>query len=131
MKRQGYFSLAFIEGLSGGAAIEWGEVTLEGLIEYLGRKVPSDLRRDQGENAKQVPRVMLDGYSAKGLVLSVTAPKVVATTPVPAPTPTLDPEEEAWKVVAPSKNPEVVREFLRLHPNGRYMKAAQLKLKDL
>ena len=39
VKRQGYFSYAFIEGLSGGGANERGEVMLEGIIRYLDEKV--------------------------------------------------------------------------------------------
>ncbi|MFN7623529.1 MAG: formylglycine-generating enzyme family protein, partial [Acidobacteriota bacterium] len=53
------------------------------------------------------------------------------TTVAPAPTPTPDPEAEAWKVVAISTNVEVVRDFIKYFPGGRYIGAAQLKLKEL
>jgi formylglycine-generating enzyme required for sulfatase activity/uncharacterized caspase-like protein len=129
VKRQGYFSLAFIEGLSGGAANERGEVTLDGLIEYLGKKVPADLRRDQGENAKQVPRAVVDGYAAKGLVLSVTAPKVVVTTPA------RDPEEVAWEIASSRVDPVLLRSdlqsFLVEFPKGKFAPAARLRLRQL
>ncbi|NBO66868.1 MAG: caspase family protein, partial [Acidobacteria bacterium] len=125
-RRQGYFSQAFIEGLSGGAKRSNGEVTLAGLIEYIEKQVPIYVRRSQERSARQEPRTVVEGYRAADLVLSVTTPVVA-----PVPTPTLDPEEEAWKVVSPSKNPEVVREFLHLYPKGRYAGAAQLKLKEL
>ena len=129
-RRQGYFSQAFIEGLSGRAKNMNGEVTLAGLMKYIEDQVPVYVRRSQERSARQEPRTAVEGYRAADLVLSVTAP-VVAPTPTPTPTPTLDPEEEGWKVIATSKNPEVVRGFLRLNPNGRYAGAAQLKLKEL
>jgi len=53
------------------------------------------------------------------------------TTVAPAPTPTPDPEAEAWKVVAISTNVEVVRDFIKYFPGGRYIGAAQVKLKEL
>ena len=53
------------------------------------------------------------------------------TTAAPAPTPTPDPEAEAWKVVAISNNVEVVRDFIKYFPGGRYIGAAQVKLKEL
>ena len=65
-KRQGYFSYAFIEGLSGGAANERGEVTLEGMIRYLDEKV-----RNASEG-RQKPFTVVDGYNASSLILNTT-----------------------------------------------------------
>lgn len=127
VNKQGYFSYAFIEGLKGAAANSNGEVTLERLANYLKEKVPFYVKRDLGAQRRQVPRIVVENYGAEKLVLAMT-------TPPPRPPRPIDPyagEEEAWQIVRNTRNPELIRDFLKEFPSGRYAVAARLKLKDL
>ena len=45
--------------------------------------------------------------------------------------PGMDPEEEEWRFVRDSGNPERVRDFLERHPNGRFSGAAQALIEQL
>ncbi|MFZ4629868.1 MAG: caspase family protein, partial [Blastocatellia bacterium] len=142
-KKHGYFIAEVVAGLSGAAANDQGEVTLQRLVSYLEDKVPTKVTLDLGH--RQLPFMELKGYKAADLVISVNrdmaSPALSAAIspvdppgPVPGPTPltpAIPPEEEAWKIVAPSQNPEVVRNFLKIYPEGRYSAAAQLKLVEL
>ena len=51
--------------------------------------------------------------------------------PEPVPEPGMDPEEEEWRFVRDSGNPQTVRDFLERHPNGRFVGAAQALLERL
>ena len=54
-----------------------------------------------------------------------------AVRPEPAAEPGMDPEEEEWRFVRDSGNPQTVRDFLERHPNGRFVGAAQALLERL
>ncbi|HEV3467969.1 MAG TPA: caspase family protein [Pyrinomonadaceae bacterium] len=73
-KRQGYFTWALVEGLKGAAANERGEVTLDGLVDYLQERVPKQVKLDLGAGKLQRPFAVVEGYKADELVLSVAAP---------------------------------------------------------
>lgn len=80
-KKQGYLSLVLIEGLTGAAANEKGEVTLTRLVTYVQETVPKLVSLALGR--EQRPFVSIDGYKADELVLSVVEkPVVVAAKPV-------------------------------------------------
>ncbi|MEN3331139.1 MAG: uncharacterized protein V7641_504 [Blastocatellia bacterium] len=70
-KKQGYFSLALVEGLAGDAANEKGEVTLGGLISYLQKIVPKRTLQELGGGKQQQPYALIEGYKADELVISV------------------------------------------------------------
>jgi Caspase domain len=70
-KRQGYFTWALVEGLKGRAANERGEVTLDGLINYLQERVPKQVQLDLGAGKSQRPYAVVEGYKADELVLAV------------------------------------------------------------
>ena len=71
-KKNGYFTLAIVEGLKGGAANEKGEVTLESLKKYVQEEVPKRVKIDLGVGKKQEPQVVVEGYKANDLVVSIT-----------------------------------------------------------
>ncbi|MBC7930170.1 MAG: caspase family protein [Rubrivivax sp.] len=70
-KKQGYFTWALVEGLKGAAANEKGEVTLDGLVNYIQDRVPKQVRLDLGAGKVQRPFAVIEGYKADELVLSV------------------------------------------------------------
>lgn len=82
-KKQGYFSLAFVEGLKGGAANGSGEVTLGGLVSYLQSEVPKRVQRDLGKSKQQTPYPVMEGF-ANELVVSVTGAALKPVVVVPA-----------------------------------------------
>ncbi len=67
-KKQGYFSLALIEGLKGAASNEKGEVTLGSLKKYLEENVPRRVQLDLGK--VQVPLAIREGVAEDELVLA-------------------------------------------------------------
>ena len=69
-KKQGYFTLALIDGLRGEAANEKGEVTLAGLVKYMQETVPRYVHRDLGPEKQQVPSATMEGYKADELVIA-------------------------------------------------------------
>ena len=76
--RHGYFTLALVEGLRGGAANERGEVTLASLVNHLQSTVASQVRLDLGQGREQKPFAEIGGYRANELVLSVKDPNAAA-----------------------------------------------------
>lgn len=76
--RNGYFTLALVEGLRGGAANERGEVTLASLVDHLQSTVTSQVRLDLGQGREQKPFAEIGGYRASDLVLSVKDPGAAA-----------------------------------------------------
>lgn len=76
--RHGYFTLALVEGLRGGAANGRGEVTLASLVEYLQSQVASQVRLELGQGREQKPFAEIGGYRANELVLSVKDPAAAA-----------------------------------------------------
>ncbi|HSB08580.1 MAG TPA: SUMF1/EgtB/PvdO family nonheme iron enzyme [Blastocatellia bacterium] len=71
-KNQGYFTWALVEGLTGAAANERGEVTMSGLVSYLQEKVPKRVLQDLGQEKKQRPWAQIEGYRADELVIAIT-----------------------------------------------------------
>lgn len=123
------------------------------LIRYLqapGLKVEDVFKRvrvevEQQSNGKQVP---WEASSLKGdfYFAGQAAPTVavVPQTPVTPPAPplgnppraseparTINEEEALWKVIENSENPVDFTEYLRAYPNGRFVPAAQAKLRRL
>jgi uncharacterized caspase-like protein len=76
--RHGYFTLALVEGLKGGASNDRGEVTLASLVDYLQSNVTSQVRLDLGQGREQKPFAEIGGYRANELVLSVKDPAAAA-----------------------------------------------------
>lgn len=83
-KKQGYFSLALVEGLAGQAANEKGEVTLGKLISYLQKIVPRRTLQELGGGKQQQPYALIEGYKADELVISVVPVPASATSAVAA-----------------------------------------------
>jgi len=71
-KKQGYFTWALIEGLSGRAANEKGEVTLAALVNYVRDVVPRRVGIELGQGRRQRPYVVMEGYKPEELVMAVT-----------------------------------------------------------
>ncbi len=70
-KKQGYFSWAIVEGLSGKAANVNGQITLGSLVKFVSDQVPKMVAIDMGSGKKQKPFAQIEGYKADELVLSV------------------------------------------------------------
>jgi len=81
-KKQGYFTWALIEGLSGRAANDKGEVTLAGLVNYVREVVPKRVGIELGQGKRQRPYVVMEGYKPEELVLALT-PIVTKSSPKP------------------------------------------------
>jgi uncharacterized caspase-like protein len=71
VKKQGYFTWALVEGLSGQAANDKGEVTLGGLMKYVEETVPKYVHRDLGPDKQQKPFAIVEGYKADELVVAI------------------------------------------------------------
>jgi len=70
-KKQGYFSWAIVEGLSGKAANVNGQITLGSLVKFVSDQVPKRVAIDMGSGKKQKPFAQIEGYKADELVLSI------------------------------------------------------------
>lgn len=70
-KRQGYFTHALVEGLTGKAANERGEVTLAALVKYVQTEVPKRVKLNLGPEKDQKPFAVIEGYRADDLVVAV------------------------------------------------------------
>jgi hypothetical protein len=86
-KKQGYFTAGLVEALKGRAANSKREVTLSGLIEYLRKAVPLEAQRELGQNVRQQPRGVTDGYQPDEVVLSFTGSSGQATASTGKPQP--------------------------------------------
>jgi len=71
-KKEGYFSSALVEALSGKASNTNGVVTLESLLRYLEDTVPARVQRDKGNSIIQKPWATVEGYRASELVLAAS-----------------------------------------------------------
>ncbi len=81
-KKQGYFSLALVEGLKGAAKNEKGEVTLAGLVKYVQETVPKRVSLDLGKGKQQRPFANIEGFKANELVLTILpAETLIPVTP--------------------------------------------------
>lgn len=81
-KRQGYFSWAIAQALSGAAANDRGEVTLRALVKYLEDKVPKLVALDYGAKVIQKPFAEIGGYRADELVLARSRPATTLKAPI-------------------------------------------------
>ncbi|HKP85887.1 MAG TPA: tetratricopeptide repeat protein [Blastocatellia bacterium] len=68
-KKQGYFSLALIEGLKGAAVDDRAEVTLASLVRYVQEVVPRRVQLELGKEQK--PFAVKEGFKEDELVLAV------------------------------------------------------------
>lgn len=68
-KYRGFFSYAIEEGLRGKAANQKGEITLGGLIDYIGKTVKDRVYVEK--NQRQVPYPMTEGFNNSNLVLAI------------------------------------------------------------
>ncbi len=105
--RNGYFTLALVEGLKGGAVNERGEVTLAALIKYLQDNVPRRVTLDLGQGRVQKPFAVVEGYRADELVLSVKDPKAAAA--ADANVQRMKAEAPAQPATAPANAPPIGR----------------------
>jgi len=69
-EKQGYFTRALVEALSGQAANRKGEVTLGGLVKYLQEAVPKSVQQDLGADKQQRPSALIEGYKADEVVIT-------------------------------------------------------------
>lgn len=70
VRRHGYFTMALVEGMSGAAKNDRGEVTLAALVDYVQRRVPELV----GSRLKQRPWKESAGFLENELVVSVAGP---------------------------------------------------------
>lgn len=118
-KKQGYFTWALVEGLKGAAANDKGEVTLNGLLNYLQDQVPKRISLDLGTGKIQKPYAIIQGYKANDLVLS----KVAAAENVAI----VDPaavERSDWEIAQAKNNPIALRDYLKKYPSGMFAEQA-------
>jgi formylglycine-generating enzyme required for sulfatase activity len=88
-RKQGYFITEVVEALSGKAANERGEITLERLIAHVEDKVPTRVMLSTGREQKPFARI--EGYRANALVLATAATTTSVTPPPVTPTITTPP----------------------------------------
>jgi formylglycine-generating enzyme required for sulfatase activity len=106
VKQGGYFTSAVVEALSGKAANEKGEVTLNSLVRYVGEKVPEMSKK--GVGVEQKPKYKIEGYMANELVIAMVPHRLKP--PAEAPTLTL----EASKPALPQPHPPVTLPAMRV-----------------
>lgn len=141
-KHQGYFTWELVQGLSGGAANDRGEVTLAGLVDYVQKQVPKHVLTDLGAGREQRPFAEIEGYEADQLVVAV-ASRGIAVTPAAPPAPSAaiagaastssalprsDPaafEITYWETIKDSKDPEDFKSYLAKYPNGQFADLAR------
>jgi hypothetical protein len=127
-KRQGYFTWALVEGLTGAAANARGEVTLAGLLKHVQERVPKRVAADLGAGKAQRPFAEIGGYQADELVIAVAsrATPVASNT---AATPNLDPaaafELTYWDTIKNSTDPEDFKSYLEKYPDGQFAALAR------
>jgi hypothetical protein len=129
-RKQGYFTWALVEGLKGAAADENGEVTLATLVKYLQESVPKRVRLELGEERKQKPFAVIEGYRADDLVISVAGKGSVSTASPITPVQPVDSsavELSFWDTIKNSTNPEDFKAYLRQYPSGRFAELAQIR----
>ncbi|MFP5260547.1 MAG: caspase family protein [Blastocatellia bacterium] len=118
-KKQGYFTWALVEALSGAAANEKGEVTLSGVISFLQEAVPKRIRLDLGSGKVQKPYAVIQGYKASDLVLAKVAAAENVSIPDPAAV-----ERGDWEKVQASNNPAAFFDHVKKYPNGMFTEQA-------
>jgi formylglycine-generating enzyme required for sulfatase activity len=126
-KKQGYFSWFLVQGLSGAAANERGEVTLASLIHYLQEQVPKRVLLDLGVGREQKPFVNFEGYRAEELVL--TSVPSMARTASPGAAPTA--EDLLWSRIDKSSEAKDFKAYLDKFPGGKNADQAARRIADL
>lgn len=133
-KKQGYFTWAVAQGLSGAAANpDSGEVTLRSLVSYVETTVPRQVALDLGPTKKQRPFAVIEGYRADSLVLAIgkaTIPKVATTTSLTATAPSAG-ETAFWDTIKNSSECGDFQAFLAAYPKSTYAVTAQFKSEKL
>lgn len=119
-KKQGYFTWALVEGLSGAAANQKGEVTLSGLVNYLQEAVPRRISLDLGPGKIQKPFAVVQGYKASDLILSKTAAAAVEVA-IPDPAAL---ERSSWEAIQSTSDVAGYRNYLNKYPNGMFAEQA-------
>ncbi len=124
-RKLGYFTWALVEGLKGGAADENGEVTLAKLVKYIQEAVPKRMRFELGEEKKQKPFAVIEGYKADDLVISVAGKGSLVTSAPPLDSSAV--ELSFWDTIKNSSNPEDFKAYLQQYPNGRFTALAKIR----
>lgn len=132
-ENKGYFTWAFIEALKGGAANSDGEVTLGGLIRYVEKYVPQQVKIDLGSSKLQRPFSIVEGYRADELVLGIASPK--ERIPNQISTTIKNSEMDFWDSIENSRNAQDFENYLlRIRSGefaGMFKATAELKLSRL
>jgi formylglycine-generating enzyme required for sulfatase activity len=126
-KKQGYFSWFLVQGLSGAAANERGEVTLASLIHYLQEQVPKRVLLDLGVGREQKPFVNFEGYRAEELVLA--AYPALARNASPGTVPLA--EDLLWSRIEKSSDIRDFRAYLEKFPGGKNATRATSRIADM
>jgi tetratricopeptide (TPR) repeat protein len=123
--REGYFTLAVVEALSGKAAnAETGEVTLQSLVQYIETTVPIRVAVNLGRQKIQQPFAVIEGYKANELVLAVGNRK----RPNLADARRNSGERAFWEEIEKVNTQESYESFLKAFPSGEYAAVASFKL---
>lgn len=126
-KKQGYFSWFLVQGLSGAAANENGEVTLASLNHYLQEQVPKKVLLDLGVGREQRPFISSEGYRAEELVLAAVPSMAKKTSAGSA----LMPEDLLWTRIETSRDSKDFKSYLDKYPGGKYAPRAVTRINEL
>ncbi len=127
---KGYFTWAFIEGLKGDAANERGEVTLGGLVRYVEKYVPQQVRIDLGGGRVQRPFSVIEGYRAEELVLGIAGSKNASLSPTSS-SERKTGEQLYWGDVEKRGTVAAYESYMSAYPNGEFERVAKLRLGHL
>ncbi len=123
---RGYFLSAVEEAMRGKAANpRTGEVTLASLVRYVKQRVPQQVARDKGNDKRQVPFPVIEGY-ADDLVLAVVPGTIVAPSVPSAPD-----AASIWDSVKASRSCAAVQAFYSEYGTGPYGPAARIRMAEL
>lgn len=128
------FRQQFIAALDGEAdANKDGYVTGTELSEFMQTQIINYSQGSQHPQYGKIRHPMLDkGDFVFKLEVSATISAGTSAAPeTPASTGGADPETEMWSLVKNSTETSDVKDFLDAYPDGKFAKAAQLKLKQL
>lgn len=129
-KKQGYFTWAVVDGLSGKAGdAQTGEVTLRSLVAYVENTVPRQVALDLGPTKKQRPFAVVEGYRADSLVLAIgKEPITKGRVPdSPTQTPPSAGETAFWETIKNSNECQDFEAFLKAYPNSTYAITARFR----
>ncbi len=131
-KRQGYFTWAVVQAMSGAAANDKGEVTLSALLKYVQDTVPKLISIDLGAGKQQKPFAITEGYKADELVIAavpVRIPDTAANTPPPNTDTSAATELSFWEAIRTSTDPADYEAYLEKWPNGTFATLARRRAK--